>query len=754
MAQLLQGNNINFGSPLVTLMEMLKSGSCSPKAAKYQDALRVLQKIDYYNGLRKYHNDKVTLLHEMQSLWFENPEANHAERMELWHSHMSASGAPVSHIKARYVPTNGRSSLKLTFKKGKSLGAERKLAQVIMEAQPITHGEPRPSSQEYSGLGDSITHGESKKSLSLSRRSRDLDIQLGNHNGIDFKRRKVVSKGFEKQRSLSGTKPNNNDLKANFEKSHILQRRLSDSRVERNNAFRKHREVGYRDKLEYIDPAWQDFSQPTAQDDVGSSSDQEDIMDELLSDEEPLSRKNFRSTRDIKREDMNSSDSSALVRAKSLYRSPEILSSPGAATDFPFSVLRFLSAVRGSLLDSVQQHVLQPQPFHEILRRVQDNPGDVRVFSVSGSLEGLLRGALEVLSSKTIPHMMQGWKPLVAHERFAKGWCWIGPVPTIAFLIDSNGVETDAETWGIPQKMVVRIQDAFISWFHGAQEMLQLLAHLDVPPLPDRPFVSNEEDRFQGLRAQRSLVTISPTTDEMRAYFQQEEAIRYSLQDTVFFYTTACGEKSAVAPLRRLGGKPNSKARDHLVLKSDRPSHVTILYLVRDAAARLPRSLGTRADVAVLLRDSQFIVEDASFSQLSHVVSGALDRLRYERDPCVQFDADRKLWVYLHADREEDDFEGDGTSSTKRSKRGKKDVADGFDISGHDQYFAGDESRDRFPSEADCNSSPASCAGNGDFNYTADTPELFYNHQSNSLASSFPSCLNMQSHLMGWEMYR
>lgn len=58
------------------------------------------------------------------------------------------------------------------------------------------------------------------------------------------------------------------------------------------------------------------------------------------------------------------------------------------------------------------------------------------------------------------------------------------------------------------------------------------------------------------------------------------------------------------------------------------------------------------------------------------MVSGALDRLHYERDPCVRFDGDRKLWVYLHTEREEEDFEDDGTSSTKRWKKPKKDSAE------------------------------------------------------------------------------
>ena len=41
----------------------------------------------------------------------------------------------------------------------------------------------------------------------------------------------------------------------------------------------------------------------------------------------------------------------------------------------------------------------------------------------------------------------------------------------------------------------------------------------------------------------------------------------------------------------------------------------------------------------------------------------------------MQFDGERKLWVYLHRERE-DDFEDDGTSSTKKWKRQKKEPAE------------------------------------------------------------------------------
>lgn len=38
-------------------------------------------------------------------------------------------------------------------------------------------------------------------------------------------------------------------------------------------------------------------------------------------------------------------------------------------------------------------------------------------------------------------------------------------------------------------------------------------------------------------------------------------------------------------------------------------------------------------------------------NNLNSIVSGALDRLHYEEDPCVKYDAERKLWIYLHRHR-------------------------------------------------------------------------------------------------------
>jgi hypothetical protein len=55
--------------------------------------------------------------------------------------------------------------------------------------------------------------------------------------------------------------------------------------------------------------------------------------------------------------------------------------------------------------------------------------------------------------------------------------------------------------------------------------------------------------------------------------------------------------------------------------------------------------------ICELLKESQYITEGIPEEKLSGVVSGALDRLHYEDDPCVRYDLDKKLWIYLHRDR-------------------------------------------------------------------------------------------------------
>ncbi|XP_015078452.1 nuclear factor related to kappa-B-binding protein-like [Solanum pennellii] len=170
---------------------------------------------------------------------------------------------------------------------------------------------------------------------------------------------------------------------------------------------------------------------------------------------------------------------------------------------------------------------------------------------------------------------------------------------------------------------------------------------------------TNLGERLEESRAINSPETINPCSEEKRACFRREEALRYTQPNKAFSYTAVDGKKVVVAPLKKRGGKLFKRICHYDILKRNKPPFFTLHCLVRDAAARLPGGVGTRDDVCVLARDSQFIVEDISDSQLRKAVKRGLDRLRYEEDPWVKYEKERHQWTYLHGDRKVEDFEDD-----------------------------------------------------------------------------------------------
>lgn len=156
-----------------------------------------------------------------------------------------------------------------------------------------------------------------------------------------------------------------------------------------------------------------------------------------------------------------------------------------------------------------------------------------------------------------------------------------------------------------------------------------------------------------GLKAPKAALTLPPGSAEQLAKLHEEEAARYAAPDAGFVYTLRDGSSATVAPIGKKGG---GKAREHFLMRAERPAAVTLLALVRDAVARLPGGEGSRTDVCELLKESQYVTDGANDAQLSTVASGALDRLHYEADPCCRYEPERKLWIYLHAQRSVDSF--------------------------------------------------------------------------------------------------
>lgn len=152
--------------------------------------------------------------------------------------------------------------------------------------------------------------------------------------------------------------------------------------------------------------------------------------------------------------------------------------------------------------------------------------------------------------------------------------------------------------------------------------------------------------------------TVIPASREEVEAFRAQERRRYENPHMAFTYRQH-GYESVVGPVKGIYTQAPgiSRARGHNMLVADRPNFVTILTLVRDATARLPNGEGTRADICELLKSSQYISPTATDQILQTIVSGALDRMHTEYDPCVKYDAKHKMWIYLHRDRSEEEFE-------------------------------------------------------------------------------------------------
>ncbi|KAB0405052.1 hypothetical protein E2I00_012261 [Balaenoptera physalus] len=163
----------------------------------------------------------------------------------------------------------------------------------------------------------------------------------------------------------------------------------------------------------------------------------------------------------------------------------------------------------------------------------------------------------------------------------------------------------------------------------------------------------------------RTDYVVRPSTGEEKRVFQEQERYRYSQPHKAFTFRMH-GFESVVGPVKGVFDKETSlnKAREHSLLRSDRPAYVTILSLGACLCLLSPppplqrlegqRSFRRLCSLGHGRRDS---APEICTESVNTVVSGALDRLHYEKDPCVKYDIGRKLWIYLHRDRSEEEFE-------------------------------------------------------------------------------------------------
>nr|XP_004564088.2 nuclear factor related to kappa-B-binding protein [Maylandia zebra] len=247
-------------------------------------------------------------------------------------------------------------------------------------------------------------------------------------------------------------------------------------------------------------------------------------------------------------------------------------------------------------------------------------------FSSASCWSDLVVQALQFLAGETKDGMMalpSGFSPFVEFSDECQQWRWIGPTQDT-----EKDLSALCQLWLDSKDFIVKTEN---------EETLDMTS-----PTP---------------RLSTDYV-VRPSTGDERQVFQVQEQQRYNQPHKAFTFRMH-GFESVVGPVKGVFDKEMSlnKAREHTLLRSDRPPYVTILSLVRDAAARLPNGEGTRAEICELLKDSQFLAPDVTSAQVNTVVSGALDRLHYEKDPCVKYDIGRKLWIYLHRNRSQEEFE-------------------------------------------------------------------------------------------------
>ncbi|XP_036379176.1 nuclear factor related to kappa-B-binding protein isoform X2 [Megalops cyprinoides] len=309
-----------------------------------------------------------------------------------------------------------------------------------------------------------------------------------------------------------------------------------------------------------------------------------------------------------------------------------------------------------------------PSVKEEPMEEVQNSPALVEEIAVNffKLLEDILR--MEGLASTaTLEEKVLQWQSSPAstlNPWFSSAPCWSElVVPALQFLAGESKAGVISLPSGFSPLVEFREHTQQWKWIGANQDGEKDLSALCQLWLESKDqVVVKESEELAELTPPTPRVwtdyVVRPSTGEERHIFQEQEQQRYDQPHKAFTFRMH-GFESVVGPVKGVFDKETSlnKAREHSLLRSDRPAYVTILSLVRDAAARLPNGEGTRAEICELLKDSQFLAPDVTSAQVNTVVSGALDRLHYEKDPCVKYDIGRKLWIYLHRDRSQEEFE-------------------------------------------------------------------------------------------------
>ncbi|XP_017000294.2 nuclear factor related to kappa-B-binding protein [Drosophila takahashii] len=381
-----------------------------------------------------------------------------------------------------------------------------------------------------------------------------------------------------------------------------------------------------------------------------------------------------------------------LNTANSSPATANLSSSPAAATAAPAAPA---APITGHITGSPTREALirppaspRPASFFSLLRDLFVSTPQHRL--TYGELQILLSSWREINSDASIPtgewpRFVPDWSKLLQSAvHFLSGD--FGSVPADYVPYIEHKTQLGIYQWiGAGRDSDARLLSLCQCWLRTQREEQSQLS-----PVPNSSAHLVDASPTPPPRCPTTWTVRSASQAEMLE-FQRQERIRFEYPHRPFTYRLN-GYESVVGPVKGIYTQslPLNKARGHAVMVDDRPPFVTILTLVRDATARLPNGEGTRSEISELLKCSQYISPQAADNVLQTIVSGALDRMHGGQDPCVKYDARRKIWIYLHRNRSEAEFEkmhrhNQSLVKQKQQQRkqlGRPKMADGSEGSG------------------------------------------------------------------------
>ncbi|XP_052797281.1 nuclear factor related to kappa-B-binding protein-like isoform X2 [Mya arenaria] len=611
LRKLFNGENLKFGNPLQNFHRQLKDGSFSPDISKYTEMIRKMKQKEYREKQKRYyHNMLRDILLSRQRVFDQLTELGPDEPIKFEYDPPKQKNSPIKHRAQkkykRYLDeVRQECGLDESSSDDELAGMSQKSKkQLFKTLNPVPSPEPvTPSVHSTYAAKTEYANGDIDTPVSSLKRPRPISPVDISEEGY----REMLTK--YKRRQLY------DDYDDEDHPEYNTQNITLQDVMARCQASRKGGREPSDDDMSFT------LSQPKGKvkKERNDKTPRKKMATKIRDMDRDASRTGDGDEADDESKNISvdgTEDEASTIDHSSLPPSED-------RVDDPVRCSSFFVLIKNIILNSPDSRISTPKLENRI-RSWLDAPmvdDNVWLQARDDWLE-MVPLALKFLAGETIGVQVEQFIPFLDYKERAQQWCWIG--------YGRDGDET----------LTVLCEH----WLKQREESAEIIVDSSQgsPPPP----------RW------KTGYVVKATTDEEKTDFQKQEKLRFEEPHRAFMYDMH-GYRSVVGPVKGVFTKKSdaAKAREHALLVNNRPAFVTILTLVRDAVARLPNGEGTRGDICELLKDSQFLAPDITDAQINVVVSGALDRLHSEKDPCVRYDVNRKVWIYLHRSRSEEEFE-------------------------------------------------------------------------------------------------